>query len=400
MSEFTNNAEKRIHRLTSYLNGVIKGKSGADLVKEYDLVKRDFTPSDVLAAFDIILADNNDMEEIKKASNKLFNLLYKTLENYPSGQIEQNSFLFYLKEDNIQIARILNEIRPLIKSLNIRNDSEIQEQLKTKLTELSNINKHYIIKENILFPVLEKEWEYHQCLKLMWSFHDDIRHNIRHLQEMINNNIPELERFNKISARLFFDIYTIIFREEKLLFPVIIQTIDQVTLYQMLAESTSMGFSFVRPEGIMKKHERSEIKENGIIKFATGNLSAKQLELILNHLPVDITFVDKNDIVQYFSSPENRIFPRTKAIIGRKVQNCHPPESIDVVNRIIDSFKNGEKDEASFWLHMGDKYVLIRYFAVRDNNNNYSGTLEVSQEISEIQKIKGNKRLLDWDKGE
>ena len=111
---------------------------------------------------------------------------------------------------------------------------------------------------------------------------------------------------------------------------------------------------------------------------------------------MDITFVDENDEVKFFSNPPHRIFPRTPAIIGRKVQFCHPPESVHIVNRIVDSFKSGEKSVASFWLHMGPKFVLIQYFAVRNEQGEYRGTLEVSQEISEIQKIEGDRRLLDW----
>ena len=121
------------------------------------------------------------------------------------------------------------------------------------------------------------------------------------------------------------------------------------------------------------------------------------MEAIFNHLPVDITFVDADNTVKYYSSPKHRIFPRTKAIIGRKVQNCHPPESVGVVERIVEAFRSGEKDEANFWIQMGPKFVLIRYFAVRDEQGTFMGTLEVSQEISELRALEGERRLLDWE---
>jgi len=140
----------------------------------------------------------------------------------------------------------------------------------------------------------------------------------------------------------------------------------------------------------------SAILNQSEIKLSTGVLTTEQLELIFKHLPVDITYVDEHDEVRYFSSPAHRIFPRTTGIIGRKVQNCHPHESVHVVNQIVEAFKKGEKSEASFWIKMGSKYVLIKYLALRDESNNYRGVLEVSQEISEIQKIKGERRLLDW----
>jgi len=122
----------------------------------------------------------------------------------------------------------------------------------------------------------------------------------------------------------------------------------------------------------------------------------EQLKLIFAHLPVDITYVDENDTVQFFSTPPDRIFPRTKAVIGRTVQNCHPHESIDIVNRIVDAFKNGEKDMAEFWFNMGPRMVLIQYYAVRSEEGEYRGVLEVSQEVSHIRELKGVKKLLDW----
>ncbi len=121
------------------------------------------------------------------------------------------------------------------------------------------------------------------------------------------------------------------------------------------------------------------------------------MELIFRHLPVDITFVDRNDEVRFYSDPPHRIFTRTQSIIGRTVRNCHPRESVDTVMKIIDAFKEGKKESASFWISMKNKKILIRYFAVRNERHEYEGTLEVSQEISDIQSLEGEKRLLDWE---
>ena len=134
--------------------------------------------------------------------------------------------------------------------------------------------------------------------------------------------------------------------------------------------------------------------DKGYIKFESGLLKAKELELIFNTLPIDITFIDKNDIVKYFTLGKERIFARTKAIIGRNVENCHPPASVNVVASILEDFKSGAKDSESFWLRVGDMYVYIRYFAVRDKEGNYMGTIEVSQDIKPIQEIEGEKRLM------
>ncbi|NIN53168.1 MAG: PAS domain-containing protein [Nitrososphaeria archaeon] len=133
-----------------------------------------------------------------------------------------------------------------------------------------------------------------------------------------------------------------------------------------------------------------------MLKFETGILSEEEVEGILNSLPIDISFVNKDDEVKYFNKPEERIFARTKAVIGRKVQLCHPQKSVHIVNRILDAFKTGEKDVAEFWIKMKDHLFHIRYFAVRDKEGKYLGTLEATQDITELRKIEGEKRLLDW----
>jgi len=133
------------------------------------------------------------------------------------------------------------------------------------------------------------------------------------------------------------------------------------------------------------------------LSLDVGKLTLEQINLMLKHLPVDLTFVDDTDSVRYFSQGKERIFPRSPGIIGKKVQNCHPSKSLDKVNKIVEAFKAGTKDVAGFWIKLGEKFVYIRYFALRDSQGTYKGTLEVSQEISEIQKIEGERRLLDWD---
>ena len=129
--------------------------------------------------------------------------------------------------------------------------------------------------------------------------------------------------------------------------------------------------------------------------LTTGDLTLSQIDLMLTTLPVDITFVDENDTVRYFSEAADRIFKRTSAIIGRKVQNCHPPQSVDKVMEVVEDFKAKKRDSAEFWIQMGEKFIHIRYFAMRDAAGKYRGTLEVSQDVASIRKLDGEKRLLD-----
>ncbi len=126
-------------------------------------------------------------------------------------------------------------------------------------------------------------------------------------------------------------------------------------------------------------------------------LSTEVLEAIFDALPVDITFVDETDTVRYYSRGEKRIFRRTPAVIGKKVQNCHPQQSIHKVNQVVSDLKSGERDVAEFWIELKGRRVYIRYFPVKDKAGKYLGVVEVSQDITDLQKISGEKRLLDMD---
>jgi len=395
MSEFTNNALKRANDLSKFMQGLIDGKSGAELVKKYKLITENFVPLDILTAFDILFDQAVDIEKLKSASNKLFNILYKTLSSYDAIKPKKESFIYFLKEDNHSVDNQLKNIKPLIKEVNKNPNEELLKKLAVAFRQLQKIDLHYTVKENVLFPVLEQQWENHQCLKLMWSFHDDIRRNLKLTINSLESEEFNLKYFNRISSLVFFNIYTIIFREEKVLFPLMKENIETDILDDLLRQTHEMGLPFTKTKYKIKP-EKPPTGNGNTIKLQTGEVSIEQMEMIFKHLPVDITYVDENDTVKFYSDPPHRIFPRTSSIIGRKVQNCHPPESVGVVEKIVDSFRKGEKDEANFWIHMGAKFVLIRYFAVRDSENNFKGTLEVSQEISEIQKLEGDRRLLDW----
>lgn len=136
--------------------------------------------------------------------------------------------------------------------------------------------------------------------------------------------------------------------------------------------------------------------EKSVIEFETGTFSMEELEALLDTLPVDVTFIDKDDRVRYFSQSKDRIFVRAKAVIGRKVQKCHPQKSVHVVEKILNAFKNRKKDVAAFWINLNDRLIFIRYFAVRNKEGEYLGCLEVTQDLTDIKKIEGERRLLDW----
>lgn len=138
-------------------------------------------------------------------------------------------------------------------------------------------------------------------------------------------------------------------------------------------------------------------KPDALLDLDTGTMSRELINLVLTHLPVDVSFVDDGDTVRYYSENKRRIFPRSPGVIGRKVQDCHPAKSVDVVSKILKAFKAGTRDTAEFWIETGGKFIHIRYFAVRDAGGRYRGCLEVSQDVTRIRPLAGQKRLLDWE---
>jgi DUF438 domain-containing protein len=300
-------------------------------------------------------------------------------------------------ENNRVLDSKLKNLKPMIREFNSDlSDSILKEALVTGFREIDKVRQYYLIKENVLFPLIEKDVPEFRCLSVMWSFHDDIRRNLKGIIEELESTAVDMTRFNRLAGDIFFNIYAVKFREERILFPVISNFIPQSELNRLFTESFEIGFPFYQPQRIQIDKGIVEI-ETDKIDLDTGNLTVDQIKLLFNHLPVDITFVDENNKVCYFSSPKKRIFPRSKAVIGRDVHNCHPPESVHVVEEIVETFRSGQKDMASFWINMKGMKLLIQYFAIRDEQGNYRGVVEVSQEISEIQSLSGERRLLDWE---
>ncbi|MBC7081663.1 MAG: DUF438 domain-containing protein [Thermoplasmatales archaeon] len=265
----------------------------------------------------------------------------------------------------------------------MKEHEKIEEAVKNGDLELiKNSGRHYLREENVLFPYLEK-YGIVEPSAIMWREHD----RIREIEKEIFRGKDKIEELEEILKSHFY-------KENKVLFPTAIDVISEEEWKEIRLQFDEIGYFAFEPEKI-RGEMRKEIKE-GFINFETGEMKIEEIEAILNNVPFDITFVDKDDTVKYFNQSKDRIFVRTKAIIGRKVQNCHPSKSIHIVNKIIDEFKKGKRNEASFWIDMNGRKILIRYFAVR-RNGEYVGTIEVTQDITDIKKIEGEKRLLDWE---
>lgn len=399
MSEFINNTAERTDQLYHYTSRLIDGGNGKDLVNEYREYIDTVTAAETMQVLDKLLVSGYSIEIVKKNVGKIINIFFRSLSSVKWNKPGEGHFLHYLMLENREVEKIMSDLKTVIKSLfndHHHNENELLNQMRHLLTRLRDYELHYIKKENILFPYLEQAFPQYRCLQIMWSFHDDFRQVLRTIDTILQDSHPDKELLNGELGKLFFVVLPIIFREEQIVFPVAIRALPEKAWDEMMMQSFETGWCYgVKPE--YKETSGSLFSnENGLINLDTGFLNAEQLILMLNTLPVDVTFVDENDEVKYFSGMKHRIFPRSKAIIGRKVQNCHPPESVHIVNRIVDEFRNGTRNHADFHINMRGRFIHIRYFALRNEKNEYKGTIEVSQDVTEIRSLEGEQRLLDW----
>ena len=236
--------------------------------------------------------------------------------------------------------------------------------------------------------------------KVMWGVDDEIKNQIKDVIELLENKIKLIEILPIIEEMLE-KVSEMIFKEENIMIPLLIEQLTEKEWKIIERDSAEIGFMIDNVPVWNPTAFQKQVKENdklsheaGLIKLPSGEFKLEELTAMLNTLPFDITFVNKEDEVKYFSEGIERAFPRTRSIIGRNVSNCHPPASVHIVEKIVDDFKSGNKDQEDFWIRMSKKYILIRYYAIRDDKGEYLGALEVTQDIKSIQKITGEKRLL------
>lgn len=409
MSEFISNTEKRLQDLLAFSLGMMNGEPGRELMEKYAEALNSLTPHDMLRLEDRQMQLGITAATIKKDIDKVVNTFFKQLSKYPWKRPENGSFLYYLMLENEAFGFKLNQIKKVLKSYSKREASDFEDlraELLPRFEELTGFEWHYVKKENILFPFLEKAWEAYRPLKVMWSLHDDARKMLKDLISLLKDNQIGWEEINPKIGKYFFMAFGIIQKEELVIYPVAAETITDEEWQKMHQQSFEYPFPFI--EAPMKPASEnvnlfqetardSEKNGNGLFQTETGTLNAEQLELILNSFPADITFVDELDKVRYFSRPDDRFFPRSPAIIGRDVRNCHPPESVHIVEQIIEGFRSGARSEAKFWINLKGRFILIQYFALRNSKGEYKGVLEMSMDASEIRDLQGEQRLLDWE---
>ncbi len=299
-------------------------------------------------------------------------------------------------------------IRELIFKINSINIEESSEEFIKLFAKLCLVEKHFARKENQLFPYLEK-YGWTSPSQNMWAFHDQIRDEIKAAHNAIKSQ--NILSISQNLHRVFESLEHILQVEEGRLLPRAFSMLSSDDWEEMRGGDEEIGWMFdeappafpaiseqeyIHPSQDTKRRKLPFSLDNRI-KLDEGFLLPDQINWLLKFMPVDITYVDENDIVLFYNRGDNRVFPRSAGIIGREVKFCHPPKSVDQVLLILREFKAGRKDEAEFWITFKDKFIHIRYFAIRDDEGAYKGVIEVSQDVTHIRSLEGQQRLLEWE---
>ncbi len=401
MSESINNREYRQNVIKQVISKLHEGKTVDEVKQEFEAAFSGVSATEISEAEAALIAEGLPVAEIQRLCDVHAAVFKGTIEeiHQPSDQTQipghpANTLI----RENRAIERILEkQIKPFLEG---KNENQDLLSLKEGLDNLSRIDLHYSKKENLFFPYME-QYGITAPPKVMWGVDDEIRDMLKAVQHVIIEKTQDFsmeEAKDKINA-LVEKIQEMIFKEENILLPMLLETLTQDEWKKIAEESGEIGFLVEKvpvwnPVAEYQAEIKEEKKEAGVITLPTGVFRTEELIQLLNTLPFDITFVDKDDVVKYFSQSSERVFPRTKAVIGRNVSNCHPPASVHIVEQIVADFKSGKKDHEDFWIKMGDKYILIRYYAVRSEEGQYLGVLEVTQDIKPIQEITGEKRLV------
>lgn len=403
MSELINNREIRQKTLESIIKQLHEGKTVEEVKEQFEKVFKGVAPSEISEVESALIMDGMPIKEIQNLCDVHAAVFKGSIEEIHSSvdlkSIPGHPVNILMLENRKLEEIIVNQIRP---QLQVLENPEHYKLLLEGINHLAKIDIHYSKKENLLFPFMEK-YGITAPPKVMWGVDDEIQKQIKTIQILLTKSSNEKYEVIKSVQGLLDRVEEMIFKEENIMLPMLIEKLTQEEWGMIASESQEFGYLIGNvlkwePKSISErdfnaKEDKSK-KVQGMICLPTGTLKLEELKCLLNTLPFDITFVDKNDVVKYFDEGKERIFTRAKTVIGRNVSNCHPPASVHIVEGIVEDFKLGKKENEDFWIRMGNQYVLIRYFAVRNEEGEYLGVLEVTQNIAPIQALTGEKRLV------
>ena len=410
MSELINNNQQRKELLKHMILQLHEGKTAEAIKKQLIRLLGKVPYGVVVEAEQELISEGLPPQEVLKFCDIHSQALKGVVDQTGAKEPPPGHPVHTFQQENRMLAQELENLRDLMTQIEKSPDETDVSHLWIKIHQhfnnLSDVDKHYRRKENLLFPFLEK-YGITGPPTVMWGKDDETR---KKLSEAIKA-LSATQTISAGEAKTVIDLVLkpavdaideMIYKEEKILFPMCMDTLKEREWYEIYQQSDEIGYCLYdpedrwAPEGAQTSLQGKQ--ENDKIQLPTGSFTLEELTALFKTLPVDITFVDKNDEVRFFSNSDERVFDRNRAILGRKVQMCHPPSSVHMVQKILDDFRSGRQDRAAFWIQLHGKFIHIEYFALRNEQGGYLGTLEVTQDLTQLRKLEGERRLLTYDK--
>lgn len=408
MSELINNSAERKKKLKGLILKLHKGSSEQQVRTELMHSLSQIPYGEVVEVEQELIAEGLPEEEVLKLCDVHSAVLQGNIDLSAAKHIPAGHPLDVMKNENKELLKVAGQIDQVLRYLSNNPETDLEANLLTLkglYHKLFDIDKLYQRKEYLLFPYLENQGITGPP-KVMWGKHDEIRELIKGSIELLNTKDITWEEL-MASAEIILKpaikgVIDMTIKEEQILFPMSLDKLSDADWYDISKQSIEIGFCLYdppddwKPEWATEKDAENSGRAGDSIQLHSGGFTVDELMAILNTLPVDITFVDRNDKVKYFSQSKERIFQRTRAILNRDVRYCHPPSSTHIVDKIIEDFKSGRESRAPFWINMGGKMIHIEYFALRNEQGEYLGTLEVSHDVSVYRELEGEQRILSY----
>ncbi len=409
MSELINNSKNRKEKLKELILKLHSGHSEQQVRHELIETLQQIPYDEVVEVEQELIESGLPQEEVLRLCDVHGAVLHGNINLSASKQVPEGHPIDVMFKENVELKTLANQILSLIKMISESQmfDNNLILKLRGFYNALFDVDKHYKRKEYLIFPFLEN-YGITGPPKVMWGKHDEIRELIKGSIELLQSENITVDEFLASSEIILLpainQVVDMTKKEEEILFPMTLDKLTDADWYEIEKQSLEIGFCLYdpsktwKPEWVKEDTLPEMNKLTGNIQLPSGNFSVEELLAIFNHLPIDITFVNKDDKVKYFSQGKERIFQRNRAILNRDVRLCHPPASTHIVDKIIDDFKSGKEDRAPFWINMSGKMIHIEYIALRNEKGEYLGTLEVSHNIQEYRDLKGEQRILSYSK--
>jgi len=441
MSELIDNRAQRVQTLKDVIRGLHEGEPLASVRSRLTALVRECNASEIASMEQELIADGTPVAEIMGMCDLHSQAVRDVLVERTPPEVAPGHPVDTFRRENAALREQSAKLRLALAALKGEKEALAEaltdelgagppdeiverprvEEARSAYGLLMDVDKHYLRKEHLLFPFLEKRGITGPST-VMWGKDDQVRALLKELGEVLCAGEAAGAEWRLASVAVaepaLAALEEMIVKEERILLPMSLQTLTEAEWGEIAAQSPQFGYCLVDPVAAWRprvgdspaesaRHatesaapsldRRPDARAAGAIVFPSGALSWTQLKTIFETLPVDLTFVDADDRVRFFSEGRTRVFPRPKAVIGRKVQNCHPPASVGVVDRILTDFRSGAQSVAEFWIQRRGRFVQVRYFALRDERGAYLGTLEVTQDLTRERALEGERRLLQYE---